>query len=90
MLEVSFCKYYNADGDFFQEHFFKLKGVFIMKDVDFYEDRDGFYREIYRDDIKKLVDELEDVDAIRVLLDYAFGYRELQKAKAKSKARATV
>nr|DAX03148.1 MAG TPA: hypothetical protein [Bacteriophage sp.] len=61
-----------------------------MKDVDFYEDRDGFYREIYRDDIKKLVDELEDVDAIRVLLDYAFGYRELQKAKAKSKVRATV
>ncbi len=21
--EVSFCKYYNADGDFFQEHFFE-------------------------------------------------------------------
>jgi hypothetical protein len=33
MLEVSFCKYYNADGDFFQEHFFKLKGVFIMQEI---------------------------------------------------------
>ena len=61
-----------------------------MKDVDFYEDIDGFYRELYRADIKKLVDDLEDVDAIKVLLDYAFGYMELQKAKAKSKARATV
>lgn len=60
-----------------------------MKDVDFCEDRDGFYRELYRADIKKLVDELEDVDAIKVLLDYAFGYMELQKAKAKSRARAT-
>lgn len=61
-----------------------------MKDVDFYEDKDGFYRELYRADIKKLVDDLEDVDAIKVLLDYAFGYLELQKAKAKSKVRATV
>lgn len=60
-----------------------------MKDVDFCEDRDGFYRELYRADIKKLVDDLEDVDAIKVLLDYAFGYMELQKAKAKSRARAT-
>lgn len=60
-----------------------------MKDVDFSEDRDGFYRELYRADIKKLVDDLEDVDAIKVLLDYAFGYMELQKAKAKSRARAT-
>lgn len=60
-----------------------------MKDVDFYEDKDGFYRELYRADIKKLVDDLEDVDAIKVLLDYAFGYMELQKAKAKSRSRAT-
>lgn len=60
-----------------------------MKDVDFYEDKDGFYRELYRADIKKLVDDLEDVDAIKALLDYAFGYMELQKAKAKSRARAT-
>lgn len=60
-----------------------------MKDVDFSEDRDGFYRELYRADIKKLVDDLEDVDAIKVLFDYAFGYMELQKAKAKSRARAT-
>lgn len=27
-LEVSFCKYYNADGDFFQEHFFKIERSF--------------------------------------------------------------
>lgn len=60
-----------------------------MKDVDSYEDKDGFYRELYRADIKKLVDDLEDVDAIKVLLDYAFGYMELQKAKAKSRSRAT-
>ena len=59
-----------------------------MKDVDFYEDRDGFYRELYRADIKKLVDELEDVDAITVILDYAFGYLELQKAKSKARATA--
>lgn len=56
-----------------------------MKDVDFREDREEFYRELYKHDVKKLVDELEDVDAIKVLLDYAFGYLELQKAKAKAK-----
>lgn len=57
MLEVSFCKYYNADGDFFQEQFLKLKGVFIMKEinleVNIMKPEDNFFDKIYNEYVKE-------------------------------------